>query len=646
MNKLELKVLDRELEARKARAKADEKLAESDSQVANVIDDFLAQCDDPTYFRTVYDKLTGRKIVLSDQDVDLISRIRKACYPDPNYDPYEPYVDFFSHEVSIHPVMNRPEPKAAFIPSLSEKRALTKLVALITSGKLKPYKPKKKTRTPFDFNFDLWSTDGDLNHRRHRAHIPAPKMILPGHAESYNPPPEYLLTKDDIKKWQSQSEEDREHFFLPQRYASLRQVPFYQNTVKERFERCLELYMCPRQRIRRAKVDPEDLIPKLPRPRDLAPFPTTESIVYRGHDDLVRSIAVEPQGQFLASACDDCTVKIWEIINGRCWRTIKFNEPVTQVTWCPNARVSILSITVGKIVYIANTLVADYALADDTEEFFASTKTKDHNDEADEQLDADSGSDGEQEQTKEKHKKHQPIQWIPVTPDTDNDLYEAGIRLKLILPTECEQFVWHPRGDYFSVVMPTARNLSVIIAQLGRHESKYPFRRGGHLFLRVAFHPKKPYLLAADDRTVFIYDLFKKQLVKKLVTGFKNTSCITVHSGGDNVLVGSYEPKLAWFDTDFSQKPYKTMRYHKGAIRAACYHRRYPLFASGSDDSHVIVSHGMVYDDLSENALIVPLKVLHGHEHAHTHAVADCQFHHSLPWIFSCGADKTIRLFT
>lgn len=34
--------------------------------------------------------------------------------------------------------------------------------------------------------------------RRYRAHLPAPKMPLPGHAESYNPPPEYLLTKEEV----------------------------------------------------------------------------------------------------------------------------------------------------------------------------------------------------------------------------------------------------------------------------------------------------------------------------------------------------------------------------------------------------------------------------------------------------------------
>jgi hypothetical protein len=35
--------------------------------------------------------------------------------------------------------------------------------------------------------------------RRYRAHIPAPRAPLPGHAESYNPPPEYLFTKEEVR---------------------------------------------------------------------------------------------------------------------------------------------------------------------------------------------------------------------------------------------------------------------------------------------------------------------------------------------------------------------------------------------------------------------------------------------------------------
>lgn len=666
MDEVELKVLDRELkaeeEAKKARAARE---ADEDPEMSHIIDDFVAQCDDPNYFRTVYDKLTGKKVVLTDQDLDVINRIRKAIYPDPNYDPYEPFVDFFSNEVSIHPVMNRPEPKAAFVPSLSEKRALTKLVALIRSGRLKPYKPKKKEREPYKFTYDLWLKEGDINDRRHRAYIPAPKMLLPGHAESYNPPPEYLLTADDVKKWESQSEEEREQFFLPQRFSNLRSVPFYKNTVRERFERCLELYMCPRQRVRKANVDPESLIPKLPRPKDLQPFPTGQSIVYKGHTDVVHSVSIEPQGQFIVSGSEDCTVKFWEVINGRCWRTIHFDSPVRIVAWCPNAALSVVAVVTSRQVYMVIPQLGDSGISKDTELMLEKinlelkndneTGTNGHtNVQGSEENEGDLSND--EESTNRQHGKRkgrQPLVWEPIIRakkskgnSTINNLSDEGARLILNSQATIDQFIWHPKGDYFAIVMPDARTLAVVVGHLGRHQSQSMFKRGRLLFQRVAFHPKKPILFAADDRTVVIYDMSKKEIIKKLTSGLKNSSCLAVHPGGDNLLLGSYDPRLVWFDTDLSAKPYKIIRYHKQAIRNACFHKKYPLFASCSDDAHVIVSHGMVYDDLTENALIVPLKMLHGHEHRETLAVTDCQFHHTLPWIFSSGGDKTLRLYT
>lgn len=70
---------------------------------------------------------------------------------------------------------------------------------------------------------------------------------------------------------------------------------------------------------------------------------------------------------------------------------------------------------------------------------------------------------------------------------------------------------------------------------------------------------------------------------------------MAIHPKGDNLLVSTYDKKMLWFDLDLSTKPYQTLRLHKGAVRNVAYHQRYPLFASASDDTTVIVSHGMVY---------------------------------------------------
>ena len=55
----------------------------------------------------------------------------------------------------------------------------------------------------------------------------------------------------------------------------MRELGRYKDFVKERFERCLDLYLCPRVHKRRLNIDPESLVPKLPKPRELRPFPTT-----------------------------------------------------------------------------------------------------------------------------------------------------------------------------------------------------------------------------------------------------------------------------------------------------------------------------------------------------------------------------------
>ena len=54
-------------------------------------------------------------------------------------------------------------------------------------------------------------------------------------------------------------------------------------------------------------------------------------------------------------------------------------------------------------------------------------------------------------------------------------------------------------------------------------------------------------------------------------------------------------------------------RIHSKDITNVTFHRKYPLFASSSEDCTTYVCHGMVYSDLNQNPLIVPLEILRGH---------------------------------
>ena len=118
-----------------------------------------------------------------------------------------------------------------------------------------------------------------------------------------------------------------------------------------------------------------------------------------------------------------------------------------------------------------------------------------------------------------------------------------------------------------------------------------------------------------------------------------------IHPGGDNLILGSYDRRVCWFDLDLSASPYKTLRFHSKAVRSASFSRNYPLLATGSDDGTVHIFHARLFNDLLKNPLIVPLKILRGHEVTGGKGVMHVLFHPTQPWVFTAGADGSIRLF-
>lgn len=118
-----------------------------------------------------------------------------------------------------------------------------------------------------------------------------------------------------------------------------------------------------------------------------------------------------------------------------------------------------------------------------------------------------------------------------------------------------------------------------------------------------------------------------------------------MHPSGDHLIVGSLDRRMIWFDLDLSHTPYKTLKYHERALRSSVLHGRYPLMASASDDGTVHVFHSMVYSDLMRNPLIVPVKILRGHEVRNKLGVLTLSFHPFQPWLITGGADGRILLF-
>ncbi|KAA8545481.1 hypothetical protein F0562_020265 [Nyssa sinensis] len=549
------------------------------------LDSFLASVDDSKSWRRIYDEYNDEEVELTKHETKLIRRLLKGKAPHADFDPHAPYVDWFAWDDAKHPLSNAPEPKRRFIPSKWESKKVVEYVRAIRKGLIKFDKPKEEPRF-----YLLWGDDSSSTEKAGHglAYIPAPKAKLPGHAESYNPSLEYIPTQEEINSYQLMFEEDRPKF-IPKRFTSLRSVPAYEKATNESFDRCLDLYLCPRARKKRINIDPESLKPKL------------------------------PSRQWIASGSSDGTVRIWEVETGRCLRVWEIGEAVQHVAWNPLPELPILAVSAGQDVYLLNTGL---------------------------------GNEEEQEKIKELLHVENPTMSMPAPDGSGNstsivswsqDDKHGGIRLKHFKSVSSVE--WHRKGDYFSTVMPSGESRAVLIFQLSKKlTQRIPFKLHG-LPVSSTFHPTRSIFFISTKKNVRVYDLLKQKLIKKLETGVREVSSIAIHPGGDNVIVGSREGKLCWFDMDLSSQPYRILKCHPKDITNVAFHRSYPLFASCSDDCTAYVFHGMVYSDLNQNPLIVPLEILRGHTSANGRGVMDCKFHPRQPWLFTAGADSVIRLY-
>ena len=151
-----------------------------------------------------------------------------------------------------------------------------------------------------------------------------------------------MPNEEELKGWEELDVSDRPYgLFVPRKFLNLRNVGAYEHSVRERCERCLELYLCPRAAKRRLNIDPESLVPQLPRASDLRPFPTTKCIRYivPTNDPTTETMEVVPvrclsassDGQFLVSGDENGVVRLWEVQTGRLLRSWDLNDVVAGV---------------------------------------------------------------------------------------------------------------------------------------------------------------------------------------------------------------------------------------------------------------------------------------------------------------------------
>lgn len=633
----------------------------------SALDQLLESIDLPEGWTGLLDKNSGSALNISEEELELIKKIEKNENPDDSTNPYEPTIEWFTSKTEIMPLSAAPEPKSRFTPSKHEARRIMKLVKAIREGRILAPDQRKKLEEENEeqLNYNLWEGADDELTKDHIMTLRAPKLPPPTNEESYNPPEEYLLTEEERKEWEQMDPSERERNFIPQKYGSLRRVPGYGENIRERFERCLDLYLAPRVRKNKLNIDPESLIPELPSPKDLRPFPIRTSTLYEGHNGKIRTLSIDPTGNWLATGSDDGTVRIWEVLTGREVHRFVIIDDVEEntddhieaVQWNPDPECGILAIAAGENIYLCVPPIFGYEIENEghkrIENGFGYTKSQSDKTEV-------TGVDSDDEAAGEKDDKageeattiKNATEWFKPT----KAQAESGISLVLTTSrgagssaSTIKKLNWHRRGDYFLSVSPDGGNkASILIHQLSKHASQSPFRKSRGILMDAKFHPTKPILFVMSQRYIRIYNLQLQQLVKKLLPGARWLSCLDIHPrGGEHLIAGSYDKRVLWHDLELAATPYKTLRYHEKAVRSVAFHKgNLPLFCSASDDGFIHVFHATVYDDLVTNPLLVPLKKLQGHKVVNSLGVLDVCWHPREAWLFSAGADGVARLWT
>ncbi|KAH9062080.1 BOP1NT-domain-containing protein [Lactarius vividus] len=580
------------------------------------LDKFLQTVDDPSAWTSAFDKNTQTDKPLTAEELDIIRRLETLENPDANYDPYQPTVEWFTGagKEEVMPLSAAPEPKRRWIPSKWERQKVMKIVRAIRQGRILPSKPKTTSSQP-QF-YAIWNDEPPSSH----VPLPAPKPHLPTHSESYNPPEEYLPTKEERKEWEATDKEDRERDYLPQKYSALRLVPAYDQFIQERFGRQLDLYLAPRIQRKKLNIDPDSLIPKLPSPNTLRPFPNYKSLGFAHLRGRVRCVSISPDGAWVVSADDEGVVCLWEVIVGREVKRWTLDQKVGAVEWCPRTDVSFFVVGTEEKLHF-------YVPPNLTPTVLSATRVLLNPPDLPPAPETPS-----------------PVKWVnsPSAPALEAPLLSLGLPPSSGL---AKHIAWHRKGDYFATVSSGGEQGAVWIHQVSRRHSQAPFKKIKGSVQMVLFHPLKPHFFVATQRYVRLYNLAEQKLLKLLNPGTRWISSMDVHPSGDHLIVGGYDRKLCWFDLELSEKPYKILRYHSRAIRSLHFHPSYPLFASSSDDGSIQVFHARVYSDLLTDPLIVPLKILRGHDVRDGLGVLQVRWVPKQPWLVSTGADSTVAVW-
>ena len=535
------------------------------------LDALLRAVDDRSSWRLLLDDRSGRQMRLSTSQTALLQKLESGILPSSGY------AEFLSNKSSFSNDNNQNEPKRRFVPSRFEARKVLALVRKLRKSFSSP-KHSVSNLHADEFNLDIWAdSDGNEIVKYRRTFGRAPRLALAGNAESYNAPAEYVLHSPNL---------------VPNCRNSLRTLAANPNFIKECFNRCLDLYLCPRIERQPLRMEPNSLLPNIPNPADLKPFPTLSSTKYANSKHEICSIAVDSMGVLLASGNIGGNLQIWEISSGRCLRSVSFMKPISCVAWRPGPiqQVAVISGQNVHIITMQPSLDENYT-----------------------------------------HNKSEEA-W-------SKDRFGT---LTISHTCHLSKLSWHCKGDYFLSLEKHKGKL--FVHKMTTQSTQALFSGDKNMVCSALFHPFEAKLITNSQYHVRIFDIRKQCLLHKIKPGNSSISCLSVNNYDGCILVGTTDSKLFVFDIEVSTSPSKVIQLPSGTVLASSFHKKLPLFAAALSTGLTHIFHWRVANDALRTPTIVPLKVLTTGPAQGTVSTSDCVFHETQPWIFSVWGSR-ITLF-
>ena len=577
------------------------------------IEKFIKKANDKNWWREIYDSKNNSSVYLSDKDLEIINRIRKGKFANKKVGEEDYFEDDLPYQ--IHPLSNHIPSKKNFYFSKNEQKTINRLVYLYKNGLMPMEKPKKQENKLFD----IWEyeNEADLTAYRPGFGFTAPKRELPDNEESYN------------------NTEDKE--------GILRRIPRYDNLIEEELERCCDLFLSARTIKKKLDLKENEILPDLPKPEELKPFPTKECIVYKGHESSIRALCCDPNGNVLISADIGNFVFFWDIPTAKIITKFDLKEKVRNIKINKFLHLVVIC-TVTHIFFI----LPRYLEKKYKNEINDIIKNKIYPKIEENSIKNKNNEEKKKEETEEEKNRTINDSFVWKIPKKNSKKEKQGILFYMKWTQGIiKDIVWHNKGDYFGTISKNMQGKTqVFIHSLTKMTHQLPISHIKGNANCISFHPNKPLFIVATNSNIFMYNLQKQELIRKFISNLNTIHRISLHKNGNDLIAGDRSGKVAWFQLELSSKPFKLMDYHQDKIKAIDFNNNYPLFLSCSRNGKLLVYHGKVYDEELIDPLIVPLKVLKTNNSEGSNSFTCACFHPKQIWIFSGGEDGKIRLWS